>query len=232
MSLDIFVVAYRAKQDLVQTLGTIAFFSKPGYRLTIYENAEKNYPLTWLWNQFVRASQRPFIAICNPDILVGPGWDTEAIACLEDNAVGAVNPLSNYGMHYHALAAKKDLFSGGIDIPNMEMKTEELKKEFSDRRFTFGDQANFLWGHCYIFRRQVWENLGGFDERFEFGGNEYEFSTRLVKAGLKLGLCAHAFAYHSGNKSSAEARAHGVWDAGRNQPRFNKPPSGVKFGDI
>ncbi len=233
MSLDILIVAYGAKKALTQTVGLITYCSAPGYRLTVYENGRNNYPLTWIWNQFVRASRRPYVALCNPDILVGPGWDTEAMACFEEiPTVAAINPLSNYGKHYELLLTDKDPFGGGIDAGGVQGKVEYLKKAFSGKRFIVGQVSNFLWGHCYIFRRKCWIELDGFNEKYEFGGNEYDFSDRLLQKGWRLAICTHSFAYHIGKESTKEAKKNGAWDEEKNQPRFNTPPKGTEFSDI
>ena len=100
MKLDILVVSYHAKKELAQTLASIALFSAPGYRLTVHDNTARNYPLTWLWNSFVSRRRRDFVALANSDVVLGPGWDTEAVTLLEsDKKIGNVSPASNCPAH-------------------------------------------------------------------------------------------------------------------------------------
>ena len=80
MTIDILVVAYCGWHALGETLASIARYSEPGYRLTVFENSVRNYPLTWIWNRFIEESGRGVIALVNPDVIVGPGWDSEALA--------------------------------------------------------------------------------------------------------------------------------------------------------
>jgi len=229
--LDIFVVAYRARKELANTLASISLFTEPGYRLTVYENGANNYPLTWLWNRFLSESGRPYVAICNPDIIVGPGWDTESLACLEHEVdVGAVQPFTNCGQH-NDIFGTPGVFPRPMRIDDVPAVTERIRAEFADRRYLFSTKRDVLFGHCYILRRATWKELGGFDEKFEFGGNEYDFNDRLLLQGKRLAICGHAFAYHVWNASSKEAKERNEWDAARGQPLFKAPPAG-RFGEI
>lgn len=231
--LDILVVAYHARKELIQTIASISLFTKPGYRLTVYENAAHNYPLTWLWNKFVESSRRPYVALCNPDILVGPGWDTETLACLEEHPqVGVVQPFTNCGQHNDLFQTAGGQFPGDMEIEAAPDVTNRLKQEFSHRRFAFGTNRDLVFGHCYILSRNVWKELGGFDEKFQFGGNEYDFNERLVKRNKHLAVCGHAFAYHFWNASSKEAKSRDEWDYQKGQPIFKTPPSYKSFSEV
>ncbi len=233
-SLDILVVAYHARKELIQTIASIALFTRPGYRLTVYENGAHNYPLTWLWNRFIEASRRPYVALCNADIIVGPGWDTEVLDCLKKFPdVGAVQPFSNCGQHNDAFPGSQGgQFPSEMDIQEAPDVTARLKKEFAERRFAFGTNRDLIFGHCYVLERDIWKALGGFDENYQFGGNEYDFNERLVKQGMRLAVCGHAFAYHFWNASSKEAKARNQWDEEKGQPVFKNPPVHKAFPEV
>lgn len=230
MKIDILIVAYCAWEALADTLASIAIWSDPGYKLTVYENSVKNYPLTWLWNRFIEESRRDLIALCNPDIIVGPGWDTEAIVCLEQHgACAAVSPISNTEAHREVLPA---VVPDHVALADVEPLTARLKASFADRRFYLTRDHRMTPGHCVIFRRDAWARIKGFDERIPFGGNDYDFNGRLVEAGMDLAISTHAFAFHKWRVSTGDAVRLGQFNASLNEPRFNLPPAGVGFADL
>lgn len=199
MKLDIFVVAYHAKEDLAEAVSSIAKFSQHGYRLVVYENSAKNYPLTWLWNEFMRQSRREFVAFCNPDIVVAQGWDSESLECFEVHQdVAAVSPASNYPPH-EALAAL------GV-------------------RFHFGEDPELVPYHCALVRRAAWEKVGGFDDKIPFAGNDYKLNERFVAEGMRLGVAVQAKIWHKWNSSVKEAKKRGEYDEKWCVPNFSEPP--------
>lgn len=222
MKLDILVVSYHAKKELAQTLSSLALFSAPGYRLTVHDNTAKNYSLTWLWNRFIERSHCDFVAFVNSDVIVGPGWDTEALALLQSNpAVANVSPASNYDPHRqlapipepneHALE-----WIGGL--------TEGLKR--APTRFYTGTDHKLVAGHCMIMRKSTNRQVGGFDEKFPFANNDWDLNNRFIKAGYQMGVCLHTASLHWWNASTKEAKAKGL------SPVFATPPAGATFDTI
>lgn len=233
LELDILVVAYRARQELIQTIASIALFSAPGYRLTTYENSVKNYPLTWIWNRFTEQSRRPYIALCNADIIVGPAWDSECLSVLKkDSSVGMVQPLANYGRHNEALKMPVSVFPGSMDLEMAPEVMKHLQSLTSVDELALGSNHDLILGHCFIFPRSAWVDLGGFNEKIPYGGNEYDFSRRLVQRGSRLAVTRKSFAYHLWNRSARDAIANGEWDAQRHQPKFSVPPDNKGFSEI
>jgi len=59
----------------------------------------------------------------------------------------------------------------------------------------------YLKGACLLVRREVYERIGGFDERFFFYGDESDWEKRMVDAGWKLAYLDEAHVRHLVGKS-------------------------------
>lgn len=230
MTVDILVVAYCGWRPLADTLASLALWSEPGYRLTVFENSVKNYPLTWLWNRFFEQSPRDVVALCNPDVIVGPGWDAEALACFAQHPdSAAVSPLSNTAPHLETL---------GIPLPDTiapadaETVAAELGRSGAGPRFHITRDERMAPGHCVLVRRRAWQQVGGFDERLAFGGNDFDFNRRLVNAGMTLGVATRTFSLHRWGASTADAVRLGQFDTAQNTPRFGHVPAGLRFDEL
>ncbi len=230
MTIDILVVAYCGWTALGETLASIARFSEPGYRLTVFENGVRNYPLTWLWNRFAEASTRDVLALCNPDILVAPGWDAEAVACFELHPdCGVVCPLSNTQLHREQLASP---VPDALELEDVEALAARLHRDAAQPRFVLGADHRMTPAHCALIPRAAWSAVGGFDERVPFGGNDYDFNRRIADAGMRLAVATRTFSFHRWGVSTSDARRLGQFDEARHQPRFRTPPAGVPFHEL
>jgi len=227
--LDIFIVAYYAKAALSDTLQSIALWTSPSYRLSVYDNSVKNFPLSWLWNRFIEQSSRPFVALLNPDIVLSDGWASEAVACMTAHAdCGVVAPVTNSAFH-----SKK--FGGIADLAFSPMDGKSIAEELSRNpmpRFSIFKEFQAVPGHCFIIRREAWKKVSGFDEKIPFAGNDYDFSDRLIKASMSVGVCLKAACYHKWNQSIKEGTALGTFDVIANCPKFSAPPKGASFYSI
>jgi GT2 family glycosyltransferase len=219
MKLDILVVSFHAKKELAQTLASIALYSAPGYRLTVHDNTPKNYSLTWLWNKFMERNKCEFVAFVNSDVVVGPGWDTEAIALLQSNpAIANVSPVSNYDPH-RRFAPIPEPNEHALDW--IEGLTEGLKQ--SPTRFHTAADHTLAAGHCMIMKKSLNRQVGGFNEKFPFANNDFDLNERFIKAGYQMGVCLHATSLHWWNASTKDAMAKGL------NPVFHPGAYGASF---
>jgi GT2 family glycosyltransferase len=62
-------------------------------------------------------------------------------------------------------------------------------------------------GACYLIRRDLFESLGGFDERFFLYLEDVDLSRRVLAAGLRIRYVADAFGFHEGGGSSKNVKA-------------------------
>jgi GT2 family glycosyltransferase len=63
-------------------------------------------------------------------------------------------------------------------------------------------------GAFFLVRREVFEKLGGFDERFFVYFEELDFSLRARQAGWRTWYLAEAVAFHKGGGTSEQVKAH------------------------
>lgn len=226
-ALDILIVAYRVQEDLAEALSGISRWTRPGYRLTVYDNETRNYPLSWLWNRFIEQSGRDFIALVNPDVLVGPDWDAECVACLETHPECSVaSPFTNHeAIRYNYPAVVPDLVRSG----EVEGLTAKLREVFQGRRFILSQDKSLTPAHCSVIRKDAWRRVGGFDEKIPFTGNDYDFNRRTIQAGYRVGLCTHAMSFHKWHKSVEAAVKAGTYDENRKKPLFGEPPPGANW---
>lgn len=225
MNIDILVLSYHARNELAQALSSIVLYSTPGYRLTVHDNTAVNYPVTWLWNRFIERSKREFIALVNSDVIVGPGWDSEAIACLEeDELVGSVGPISNYPQH-----AEIENLAGPNSHSMQEVVMQTASRKDINPRFVKRKEYSFVGGQCMLFRKSVWEKVGMMNEDFPFASNDWNFNDRLIKSGYTMGVCLRAICLHWWNASMKDAREKGLM---REDPIFVAPQYGATFETI
>lgn len=230
MRIDILVVAYRARDYLARCLASVAKNTSEGFRLTVYDNRPKNYPLTWIWNRFAESSDREALVFLNPDALVGPGWDSEVVECLKYPTVGVASPITNASPHRVIHNPVPDqLEPDGIE--GVQKSLDALSKDRPRFHLTKDPRAGC--GHCFAVRRELWSAFGGFDEvGHPFAGNEDEFNGRLVQAGMDVGICLRAFSFHYRNRSTKDAEEAGELAPNTSRPNFSKPPDGLKFSSI
>lgn len=94
--------------------------------------------------------------ILNADTVVEPFWLSKMLTVMKAHErIGVVGPLSN-------LANPEQMDFAKRNIPS---------------------PAQRVSGFCMLFRRQVWEEMGGFDENFLGGGFEdWDFCERAMRA--------------------------------------------------
>jgi GT2 family glycosyltransferase len=78
-------------------------------------------------------------------------------------------------------------------------------------------EVDHVIGAFFLVRRQVFEQLGGFDERFFVYLEDLDFSLRAKRAGWRSWYLADAAAYHKGGGSSERIKARRLFYALRSR---------------
>lgn len=145
-------------------------------------------------NQGILESDSDYILIANNDIIIPEGTVERMVEVLNsDPRIGIVGPVSN-----SVSGVQLDQNTDYKTIEEMHKYAEKVRSEYSGKIVEFPRVA-FL---CTLIKREVFEKIGGLDERFTPGNYEDDdFCLRAQMAGFKTVIARDVFIHHFGSKS-------------------------------
>lgn len=136
---------------------------------------------TWTvnFNKVLNQATGDYIKYLHEDDILTPN-------CIEDSIMAMENQNADF-IHGNALEFWTYKPTTRLKKPRMPYPTLEdmLKK-------------NVMHSATLMYKREVFEKLGGFDEKLgaKGGSEEYEFNLRCLKAGMKIGYCDATLAHY------------------------------------
>ena len=161
---------------------------------SVFNKENNGFPVAC--NQGLELAKGTELLFLNSDTVVTLHWLENLHQALYSNSnVGAVSCMTNNCANFQQ-----------ISVP---YKTLEEMQRFA-AAYNCSNPA--LWqrwmtlvGYCFLFRRAIYEKLGGLDERFTPGNYEDDdYSLRIRAAGYELLLCRDTFIHHFGSISFRE----------------------------
>jgi GT2 family glycosyltransferase len=135
-------------------------------------------------NRGVAAAQGELIALINPDACAAPDWLAQLVAVARQPDVGVVGS--------RVLHADGSLQSLGSRLAMPTLLSHYVVEERSEPHDVWA-----VHGAAIGFRRQVWEQVGGFDEGFfPAYWEEIDFCERVRRAGLRVVVAPQAVVTH------------------------------------
>jgi RNA polymerase sigma factor (sigma-70 family) len=147
-------------------------------------------------NQALARAHGDYLVFLNNDTVVTPGWLDGLIAVLRRDwpEIGMVGPVSNY-------TAPPQLVKPGYhDLAGLEEFSVRRAREFADRTL----EHPRLTGFCLLARRDVLQQVGGYDERFGLGFfDDDDLGLRVRQAGFRLVVALAVYIHHFGSRTFA-----------------------------
>lgn len=148
-------------------------------------------------NEGAKKGSAEYIAFCNNDLIFSDGWLQPLINALED--YDSVSPWCKLTHRQWWNNAK----------PNNIYSSYEVGK--------------CIAGWFIMMKRETWEQIGGFDERFEFWYADNSFAEQLKSKGLKHALVTKSVVNHLQSQTLKQQGGTRQMELTKKQERvFNK----------
>lgn len=146
-------------------------------------------------NAGLRAARGDLVLVLNNDTLAAPSLLSRLLRALaRDRRIALVAPVSNRVKG----AAHIDVGTVGADA-TARVELEALLANQHGGRI---EDVETLSGLCLLGRRSLWQELGGFDERFVLGNFEDDdLCLRARLRGHRLVIARDAFLHHHGHRT-------------------------------
>lgn len=145
-------------------------------------------------NQGIEVASGEYIVIMNNDIVVTDGWLGKILTAMERTGAGIVGPMA-------------DCVAGAQHI-DFAYKDPAQLADFA-RRVYYAELSKTLEtqavvGFCMLIKRDVFDQIGEFDEQFINGYEESDFCLRAGDAGFKVVVARDTFIHHKGSQTFIE----------------------------
>ena len=211
---SIVILSYNTFSYTRQCVESIRQYTPRGsYELIVIDNGSTDGSVPWLraqpyircvcnkenlgfpggCNQGMKMATGTEILLLNSDTIVTRGWlENLRRALYSDEKIGAVSCMTNYCSNWQK-----------IDISYQSIaEMQEFASDYHRRQAGKWKKWLTLVGFCFLLRYEVYQKLGGLDERFHPGGYEDDdYSFRIREAGYELLLCEDTFIHHFGSAS-------------------------------
>lgn len=171
---------------------------------------DRNYGFAGGYNRVLESIDTPFVVLLNSDVEVTPGWLAPLVRILEkDDTIAAAQPriLSYHDRKRFEYAGAAGGFIDLLGYPFCRGRIFDYT-ETDEGQYNTDSEIFWASGACMILRRQVFSDLGGFDEQFFAHMEEIDLCWRMHRAGHKVAYCAASSVYHVGGAT-----------LGKNDPR-------------
>ena len=161
---------------------------------------ERNYGFAGGYNRALREVESKYVLLLNSDVEVTPNWWQPLVAVLDANPdVAAVAPklLSDMKREEFEYAGA----SGGfIDYLGYPFCRGRILSHVESDEGQYDDQREIFWasGAAMCCRRELFMELGGFDEDFFAHMEEIDLQWRMQLAGYRIMVEPRSVVYHLG----------------------------------
>ncbi|MFZ2058759.1 MAG: glycosyltransferase family 2 protein [Acidimicrobiales bacterium] len=160
-------------------------------------------------NLGARRAAGALLLVCNPDLVLQPGaLGAMADRLAQDRSLGLVGPA--------LVTPAGDLQSSGRAFPTLRRSSVQavlgvlLPTNAYSRRYREANRAragtgivDWVTGACFLIRREAFDAVGGFDDRYFMYVEEVDLCWRLARAGWRTGYESSARVLHLAGVSTA-----------------------------
>ncbi len=174
-------------------------------------------------NQGVAAAVGKYVMLLNNDVLVSEDWLSRMVDSLKKHKnIGAIGPVTNYISGRQSYVGQ---YEGDDYIGFSDFIRKNNKGNFTPRRR--------LAGFAILMRKDVYDDVEGFDETFGVGNFEDDdLSLKLRSKGFALMVDESVFIHHYGSQTFKANKIDILENLKERIPIFNKKWPDVSYEEL
>ncbi len=181
---EIIILKYKSPEVEVKCAQHLIENTQWPYKLTYYDNRGGTKNMSKIWNKLVRESTCDYVVIMDSDVFVPnlqPCWLTRLMQTIESAPdCFAVSPL--------------------VTKTSCEEQQGTVPQAGPPRRFTTP-----FSGMCTLYRKDVFDKVGYFDEEYLIFGSDIEWAHRLIRSSYAAYLQPDVVVEHVSRASTGVA---------------------------
>lgn len=152
------------------------------------------------WNSTVRHMPADVHVLLNDDVEVVPHWlDVLVFGVTQNEIAGMV------GLNAYTGVIKEQVEQWPAKIIGTEPHAYRPRIDYNEAHFLDGDGSLITsCGFAFAFRRDVYEKVGGFDERYFCYYEEVDFGVALRRIGYRHFMASYPIIYHMGGATNSD----------------------------
>ena len=188
---EIIMLKFKEPEVEIEALNHIIENTDHPFKLTIFDN-RLNLPNTSrIWNALIRESNCDYICILDSDVFVSKKWLTRLMETFEKPDCYAVLPVTN------KTSGKQHRAEKALSYPQEPILVNRI----------FAAQI-------VLYKKEIFNKIGYFDEEFYIYGQDSEWSHRLLKSEFNAYIRPDVWVEHMGSYSLNKAAKEGNYDKG------------------
>jgi hypothetical protein len=218
---EIIVLKYKLPNIERQCMSHLIQYTNWPYKVTWYDARNQPANFAKLWNRLIYESSCEYIVIMDSDAYVPPYWLEQMMACFQPDFICKKSVVVEKSRKQTILdkvidenAADVDVYADpvGVVVPVTKGPGAHAiqYKEWKDKSpCLVQDQVS---GFFFLFRRDVLDDVGYFDERFYLYGQDSEWIDRVVESKWNIVMHRGVCVEHDVSASIKQARKTGEFD--------------------
>lgn len=166
-----------------------------------------------------------WVLVSNPDVVFEPGSvDALIDSARQDTRIGSIGPrILNADLTVYPSAREVPTIRNGVGhalFGRIWPSNPWTRRYHAAAETDVPRDAGWLSGACFVVRRQAFEDVGGFDERYFMYFEDVDLGYRLTRAGWSNRYEPAATVIHTGGHSTARSSSAMVREHHRSAERF------------
>ncbi|CAM3045559.1 glycosyltransferase family 2 protein [Paenibacillus sediminis] len=154
-------------------------------------------------NKGIAAASGDDLLLLHNDVIVSDGWLKNLTKALHsDEQVGIVGPIANVASRQQQVKRRRYSYMSQF---------HRLSGQYNRSNRSKWKYTNSVDGFCFLFKREVMDKVGSFDERFSPGYYEDDdYCLRARVHGYKILVCGDVLVHHEGGATFHHCFPNGI----------------------